>query len=512
MRIRFAPALLASVLILAATPVQADDWSTPVGKDAARSGLSTETGPEDPTILWQGSRTSLIAQQGCAAGNLLVVNRIHSFANPGGTWLVAHDLTTGDELWAVQLPWDAQAPGHREKVTGIRDGHVYATRAGDTRLDYLYALDPGDGSIIWRSAEKIDESTTESTAYAADGDLIVGNFNSLRRIERNDGTTVWSTPRTSPTTDGSSAAVFGDRAYIWEASVTGPKVSAFDLATGQRLYQSLGYGGLVQQLGLFVGPDGTVYAPRSQNNVTTDYLIALADNGSALVEKWRVPLGYVPFASFAIGPDGSVYSYTSSNEIVRLDPATGDTLAISTPFVADFPMQPRMAADAAGHIYFTNGGFGQGRFYCYDADLTPRFFQDVPNVNLGGPVIGPGGILVVCGVGTDVRAYRTATTGLAAAPGAPLRFTLGQNVPNPFNPATEIGFSLERPAIVTLEVLDTQGRHVTTLIDSESRAAGPHAVPWGGQDGRGEPVSSGVYFYRLDAGGESATRKMLLVK
>jgi hypothetical protein len=268
----------------------------------------------------------------------------------------------------------------------------------------------------------------------------------------------------------------------------------------------------VQQLGLFVGPDGTVYAPRSQNNVTTDYLIALADNGSALVEKWRVPLGYVPFASFAIGPDGSVYSYTSSNEIVRLDPATGDTLAISTPFVADFPMQPRMAADAAGHIYFTNGGFGQGRFYCYDADLTPRFFQDVPNVNLGGPVIGPGGILVVCGVGTDVRAYRTATTGLAAAPGAPLRFTLGQNVPNPFNPATEIGFSLERPAIVTLEVLDTQGRHVTTLIDSESRAAGPHAVPWGGQDGRGEPVSSGVYFYRLDAGGESATRKMLLVK
>jgi hypothetical protein len=53
---------------------------------------------------------------------------------------------------------------------------------------------------------------------------------------------------------------------------------------------------------------------------------------------------------------------------------------------------------------------------------------------------------------------------------------------------------------------------VTTLIDHESRAAGPHTAAWRGRDARGEPVSSGVYFYRLDAGGEAATRKMLLMK
>lgn len=513
MRTRLDPAILALILVLvAAGPAAADDWNTPVGKDAARSGLSTETGPAAPTILWQGSRPAIIAQQGCAAGNLLVVNRIESFANPGGTWLVAHDLTTGTELWAVHLPFDPQAPGHREKVTGIRDGHVYATRAGDSRLDYLYALDPADGSIIWRSAEKIGEETTESAAFAADGDLIVGNFTSLRRIEQVDGSTVWSAPRTSPTSGGSSAAVFGNRAYIWEASGPGPKVSAFDLATGQRLYQSAGFGGLVQQLGLFVGPDGTVYAPRSQNNAATDFLIALEDTGNALVEKWRVPLGYVPFASFAIGPDGSVYSYTPAQKIIRLDPANGDTLNISAAVAADFPLQPRMAADAAGRIYFTNGGFGMGRFYCFNADLSVRFMEIVTNVNVGGPVIGQGGILVICGVGTDVRAYGTATTAVAAAASAPLRFMLGQNAPNPFNPATEIGFDLGAPAIVTLEILDAQGRRVTTLIDHESRAAGPHTAAWRGRDERGEPVSSGVYFYRLDAGGEAATRKMLLVR
>ena len=514
MRIRLAPAALVLAFVLAAAgPAAADDWNTPVGKNAARSGLSTETGPAAPTILWQGSRPAIVAQQGCAAGNLLVLNRIESFAIPGGTWLVAHDLTTGAELWAVHLPYDPQAPGHREKVTGIRDGHVYATRCGDSRQDYLYALDPADGSILWRSAEKIDEETTESAAYAEDGDLIIGNFTSLRRIEQTDGSTVWSTPRTSPTSNGSSAAVFGDRAYIWEASGTGPKVSAFSLATGQRLYQSPGYGGLVEQLGLFVGPDGTVYAPRSQNNAATDFLIALRDTGSALVERWRVPLGYVPFGSFAVGPDGSVYSYTSAREILKLDPATGDTLAISPPIQADFPMQPRMAADAAGRLYVTNGGFGLGFLYCFNDDLTVRFSQPVPNVNLGGPVIGQGGILVVCGVGTDVRAYRSGTTGLAAAAGAPLRFTLAQNSPNPFNPATEIGFALGEPSVVTLEILDAQGRRVATLLDHESRGAGSHAVAWRGRDESGTPVSSGVYFYRLDAGGgETATRKMLLIK
>ncbi len=513
MLIRFAPAALALALVLAAAgPAAADDWTTPVGRDATRAGLSTESGPADPAILWQGSRPSVIAQQGCAAGNLLVLNRMESFAIPGGTWLVAHDLATGAELWAVHLPYDPQEPGHREKVTGIRDGHVYATRAGDSRLDYLYALDPADGSIIWRSAEKIGEETTESAAYAADGDLIVGNFTSVRRIEKNDGSTVWSTPRSSPTSNGSSAAVFGDRVYIWEASGTGPKVSAFDLATGQRLYQSPGYGGLVQQLGLFVGPDGTVYAPRSQNNASTDYLIALRDTGSALVERWRVPLGYVPFASFAIGPDGSVFSYTAAREILRLDPATGDTLAISAPIMADFPMQPRMAADAAGRLYVTNGGFGLGFLYCFNSDLTVRFSRSVNNVNLGGPVLGQGGILVVCGVGTDVRAFRTATTDVAATPAAPLRFTLEQNSPNPFNPATAIGFALGAPATVTLEILDAQGRRVMTLIDHEMRGAGPHQVPWRGRDERGDAVSSGVYFYRLDAGGETATRKMLLMK
>jgi outer membrane protein assembly factor BamB len=493
------------------------DWNTAVGRDAARRGLSPQVGPTDPAVLWQGSRPSVIAQHGAAAGDLLVVNRIANFNIPDGTLLVAHDLQTGAELWAVHLPYDPENPGHREKVMAIRDGQVYATRGGDTRLDYVYALDPADGSIIWRSEHKVDESTTESPAFAENGDLIVGNFNSLRRISRVDGTTVWNVPRTCPTTDGCSAAVAGNRAYIWEASPTGPKVTAFDVTTGGRSHSSLAIGGgFIQQLGLLVGPDGTVYAPRTQNNPNTDFFVALEDLGASFAERWRVPLGYVPFASFSIGPDGTVYTYTPAREIVRLDPATGIPINTSMVIPADFPMQPRMAIDAEGKVFVTNGGFGQGRLFSFNADLTLRWTQNVTNVNLGGPVIGQTGILVVCGVGTDVRAYRTDVVSVVDSPfaaGARVGLVrLGQNLPNPFNPTTEIGFELSQAAMVTLEVFDVQGKRVQALIPGEARGAGRHRVRWDGRDERGTPAAAGSYFYRLEAGGEVESRKMLLVK
>jgi outer membrane protein assembly factor BamB len=505
--------LLLVALGLTLAPATAGaDWNTGVGGNAARNGLTAEIGPGAPDLLWQGSRPAIVSQQGVAAGNLFVVPRIQSFTIPTGTWIVAHDLTSGDELWAVQLPFDNQNPSHRSRVTAIRDGQVYATRAGNSLEDFLYALDPVDGHILWTSAEKIDERSTESLAFADNGDLIVGNFNSVRRIDRTDGSTVWDEPRTCPSSDGCSAAVFGDRVYIWEASGSGPKVTAFDLSSGARLYSSAGFGGLVQQLGLLVGPDGTVYAPRTQNNVVTDFFIALEDTGAALVEKWRVPLGYVPFSSYGIGPDGSVYSYTPSLEVVRLDPANGDTLNLSMPIPHDFPAEPRMAIDSEGKIYLTNGSFDQGRLFSFNADLTLRWSEDVFRVNLGGPVLGMHGTLVVCGTGTNVRAYRSSISTVAAVRRFPGGLVLEQNVPNPFNPRTEIGFELEAAGRVTLEVLDAKGRRLRTLIGDETRSIGRHTASWDGLDDGGAPAPSGVYFYRIASGSRVDSRKMLLVK
>ena len=65
-----------------------------------------------------------MAQQAVTEGNLLVVSRIANFNIPTGTWIVAHDLTTGEELWAVQLPYDFPGTSWRSRVSAIRDGQV----------------------------------------------------------------------------------------------------------------------------------------------------------------------------------------------------------------------------------------------------------------------------------------------------------------------------------------------------------------------------------------------------
>ncbi len=97
------------------------------------------------------------------------------------------------------------------------------------------------------------------------------------------------------------------------------------------------------------------------------------------------------------------------------------------------------------------------------------------------------------------------------APALDLAFDLQQNHPNPFNPSTEVAFSLDRGGPATLRIFDARGRLVHTLVDGDL-PAGRHTVTWSGDDSRGRPVASGVYFYRLEAGDQRAERRMILVK
>ncbi|HPU86411.1 MAG TPA: FlgD immunoglobulin-like domain containing protein, partial [Candidatus Latescibacteria bacterium] len=93
---------------------------------------------------------------------------------------------------------------------------------------------------------------------------------------------------------------------------------------------------------------------------------------------------------------------------------------------------------------------------------------------------------------------------IPAAPSEPLRFTLSQNTPNPFNPSTTIRFTLTEAGHVTLAVYDVNGRLVRTLVGPTASAAqtfpsGPHEVVWDGRDSNGREVASGVYLVRLIA-------------
>ena len=84
--------------------------------------------------------------------------------------------------------------------------------------------------------------------------------------------------------------------------------------------------------------------------------------------------------------------------------------------------------------------------------------------------------------------------------------------PNPFNPQTTIAFDLPNEMAVSLRIYDMSGRLVDVLLDGDIVAQGRNEVVWRGRDMTGRVVSAGVYFYRLEAGSYSETKRMVLVK
>jgi hypothetical protein len=97
-------------------------------------------------------------------------------------------------------------------------------------------------------------------------------------------------------------------------------------------------------------------------------------------------------------------------------------------------------------------------------------------------------------------------TGVSDNKQIPASYKLAQNYPNPFNPTTTIQYSLMKPGLVTLTIFDVLGRKVATLVN-QTESAGLHSVNFDASR-----FSSGVYFYRIDAGSFTNVKKMMLLK
>lgn len=97
-------------------------------------------------------------------------------------------------------------------------------------------------------------------------------------------------------------------------------------------------------------------------------------------------------------------------------------------------------------------------------------------------------------------------TSVPVGPDFPVEFRLDQNYPNPFNPSTIISFQIPTAERVVLKVYNILGQEVATLMD-DRKEAGAYEVTWNPRD-----ASSGMYFYRLNAGERSQTRKLMIVK
>jgi len=89
---------------------------------------------------------------------------------------------------------------------------------------------------------------------------------------------------------------------------------------------------------------------------------------------------------------------------------------------------------------------------------------------------------------------------------------LEQNVPNPFNPVTTIGYYLPSRSRVCMRIYDIAGRLIKTLVEIDNQETGHHEVVWQGDDGSGKQMPSGIYIYSLIAGTTVETKRMMLIR
>ena len=104
-----------------------------------------------------------------------------------------------------------------------------------------------------------------------------------------------------------------------------------------------------------------------------------------------------------------------------------------------------------------------------------------------------------------------ASLGAIAVETRPEEFALRNNYPNPFNPSTTIKYQLPDAGDVRLEIFNVVGQSVRTLVDQQE-GAGRYEMQWDATNNNGQSLSSGVYFYRLQAGEFQEVKKMLLMK
>jgi flagellar hook assembly protein FlgD len=102
---------------------------------------------------------------------------------------------------------------------------------------------------------------------------------------------------------------------------------------------------------------------------------------------------------------------------------------------------------------------------------------------------------------------------LSGVGGTPKHYVLSvTNYPNPFNPSTSVSYTVPERGAVTVEIYDTRGERVATLVSSAEHTAGAYTIEWTGRVDSGATASSGVYFARIAQNGSVRSKKMMLLK
>ena len=250
-------------------------------------------------------------------------------------------------------------------------------------------------------------------------------------------------------------------------------------------------------------------------------------SGASPVSGWDkvggtiiIEADYRPGAAYTVTGSGFVDTYYNSGtpdltppEVAVVMPLGGEVLYIGLEDEIEWIATDNVGVDSVSIYYSTDGGTtfpytvatGEPNDSVY-AWVVPDTPSDscVVKIVAYDPWLNSGESV------TEMPFSIRSEVGAEVVPVA-ARFELMQNVPNPFNPVTNIEFSLAQSARVTVRIYDVSGSVVKTLVD-ETRSAGRHSVVWRGEDERGVAVASGVYAYVLEAPGQRLMRKLVLLQ
>ncbi len=245
-------------------------------------------------------------------------------------------------------------------------------------------------------------------------------------------------------------------------------------------------------------------------------------------EDWREPAiiineddssvhqsnGWIDYTSIAGFEDGCIYSKSSTDEWIEYSAAIEKSGWYEVYCYNIYHWNA--APEAQFQIYHQNGidtvavdqsEKGHARWYKIgDYQLTSGKNQKIirlTNANIGNHILFADAIMLL---NTNRPVKNSSGIDSKKKPQFPTDFELNQNFPNPFNPSTSIQFALTAADHILLKIYDIEGKEIATLID-EYKGMGQYTIDFSAQN-----LTSGLYFYKMQVGNKSQTKKMLYVK
>ena len=423
------------------------------------------------------------------------------FVTRGVFYILEHDGTL--KVGPISIPGSDSS---KERPGGPPTIHDYDSdgqpEIGITGT-YYYTVFESDGTILWSNPVNVNASTTASTVFDLDGDgvpeAIYFDGDSIRIVEALNGTVLWAGENAKKS--GLDLPVVADIDRDGHAEVV--VVGSYDRWAPKE------YTGL-SVFGLDTGVCPWVGARRIWNQHT--YHITNINEDGAVPQfeenSWQAHNTYRCQEPFVVARDGGMLSldapsdtvFVDSNYAVMATVVNMSNVCLTFNVVAtideygDTVQVSGLAPDSSIQVTFKDWLVPSADSATYTMTVCTRVVNDADSTN----DCAQKSIFAYNPVGMEEQGSRLNVEGLT--------FQLLQNEPNPFGGRTVIGYSLPAAGAVALEVYDITGRLIKTLVDGHHEP-GLYQVRWDTKN-----QASGIYFCRLNVGGFTDTKKMVLLR